>query len=239
MNELPENIMDFYELRGYIWGWLSKYINNKDFDGNEQAVKSIDFYLDWFVDRVNELEDIEMDNVNKPEHYTYSKYECIDVIKEITKDLTGEEAFCIGNAIKYLWRWKHKNGIEDVKKARWYLDRLIGSSLVYRPKDKNMLVDITTAEFTTPDDHETFVKSNGVYNAVKDYLADATNPNACVSSKPYGTGARAIYQLDNDMNVVAKFSSIAKAMRKMKNRGIDKALKRGTKSAGYYWKYAD
>ena len=65
------------------------------------------------------------DNVNKPEHYTYGKYECIDVIKEITKDLTGEEAFCIGNAIKYLWRWKHKNGIEDVKKAIWYLDRLI------------------------------------------------------------------------------------------------------------------
>ena len=239
MNELPEGILEFPTLRGYIWGWLSKYINNKDFDGNEQAVKSIDFYLDWFVDHVNELEDTEMDNVNKPQHYTYGEYECIDVIKEITKDLTGEEAFCIGNAIKYLWRWKHKNGIEDVKKARWYLDRLIGSSLVYRPKDKNMLVDITTAEFTTPDDHETFVKSNGVYNAVKDYLADATNPNACVSSKPYGTGARAIYQLDNDMNVVAKFSSIAKAMRKMKNRGIDKALKRGTKSAGYYWKYAD
>ena len=231
MNELPEGILEFPTLRGYIWGWLSKYINNKNFDGNEQAVKSIDFYLDWFVDRVNELEDIEMDNVNKPEHYTYSKYECIDVIKEITKDLNGEEAFCIGNAIKYLWRWKHKNGIEDVKKARWYLDRLIGDSLVYRPKDANIHVDITTAEFTT---------SNDEYNHMKDYLGDATNPNACIaSSKPYGTGPRAIYQLDNDMNVVAKFSSIAKAMRKMKNRGIDKALKRGTKSAGYYWKYAD
>lgn len=182
------------------------------------------------------------DNVNKPKHYTYGKYECIDVIKEITKDLTGEEAFCIGNAIKYLWRWKHKNGIEDVKKARWYLDRLIGNSLVYRPKDTNMHVDITTAEFTTSNDdnHEAFVKSVDVYNAMKDYLADATNPNECVSTKSaHGTGARAIYQLDNDMNVVAKFSSIAKAMRKMKNRGIDKALKRGTKSAGYYWKYAD
>lgn len=219
MNELPEGILEFPTLRGYIWGLLAK--------SDEQILKSIDFWFDWFIDK---LEDIEMDNVNKPQHYTYGKYECIDVIKEITKDLTGEEAFCIGNAIKYLWRWKHKNGIEDVKKAKWYLDRLIGNSLVYRPKDTNMHVDITTAEFTT---------SNDEYNHMKDYLADATNPNACVSSKPYGTGARAIYQLDNDMNVVAKFSSIAKAMRKMKNRGIDKALKRGTKSAGYYWKYAD
>lgn len=216
MNELPEGILEFPTLRGYIWGLLAK--------SDEQILKSIDFWFDWFVDK---LEDIEMDNVNKPQHYTYGNYECIDVIKEITKDLTGEEAFCIGNAIKYLWRWKHKNGIEDVKKARWYLDRLIDGALI--PKN-NMHIDITTAEFTT---------SNDEYNHMKDYLADATNPNACVASKPYGTGARAIYQLDNDMNVVAKFSSIAKAMRKMKNRGIDKALKRGTKSAGYYWKYAD
>lgn len=155
-------------------------------------------------------------NVEKPEHYTYGKYECIDVIKEITKDLTGEEAFCIGNAIKYLWRWKHKNGVEDIKKAKWYLDKLI-------------------KELEEPE----FIESNNSYNHVQDYLGDATNPNACVASKPYGTGPRAIYQLDADMNVVAKFSSIAKAMRKMKNRGIDKALKRGTKSAGYYWKYAD
>lgn len=205
MNELPEDILEFPVLRGYIWGLLAK--------SDEQIVKSIDFWFDWFVDK---LEDIEMDNVNKPQHYTYSKYECIDVIKEITKDLNGEEAFCIGNAIKYLWRWKHKNGIEDVKKARWYLDRLIK--------------ELEKTEF---------VESNDSYNHAQDYLGDATNPNACVASKPYGTGPRAIYQLDNDMNVVAKFSSIAKAMRKMKNRGIDKALKRGTKSAGYYWKYAD
>ena len=59
-DNLPEGIMEFPELRGYIWGWLSKYITEeKDFDGNEQAVKSVDFWLDWFVDRVNELEESE------------------------------------------------------------------------------------------------------------------------------------------------------------------------------------
>lgn len=58
MNEkLPDDVMDFDELRGYIWGWLSKYqISKKDFDGYEQVIKSIDYYFDWLIDRVNELE---------------------------------------------------------------------------------------------------------------------------------------------------------------------------------------
>lgn len=65
------------------------------------------------------------DVVNKPEHYTYGKYECIDVIKEVTKNISGVQAFCLGNCLKYIWRWQHKNGIEDLKKARWYLDKVI------------------------------------------------------------------------------------------------------------------
>ena len=68
-----------------------------------------------------------MDNIN-PNHYTNGKYQCIDVIQDITKDLSGEEAFCIGNAIKYIWRFKHKNGTEDLEKAKWYLDRIIDKS---------------------------------------------------------------------------------------------------------------
>lgn len=65
------------------------------------------------------------DNVNHPSHYTHGQYECIDVLKDITKDLVGIEAICTSNAVKYLWRWKHKNGIEDLKKAAWYINRLI------------------------------------------------------------------------------------------------------------------
>jgi len=69
-------------------------------------------------------------NVNKPSHYTYGKYECIDVIKDITEGngAKGIEAFCLGNVLKYLWRYKHKNGTEDLKKAMWYLERLIKES---------------------------------------------------------------------------------------------------------------
>ena len=65
------------------------------------------------------------DNVNHPSHYTQGAIECIDAIKEATKGLFGIEAVCTGNIIKYVWRWKFKNGVEDLRKAEWYLQRLI------------------------------------------------------------------------------------------------------------------
>lgn len=65
------------------------------------------------------------DNVNHPGHYTQGGVECIDAIAAATTGKTGIEAVCVANVIKYLWRYELKNGIEDVKKARWYLDRLI------------------------------------------------------------------------------------------------------------------
>ena len=80
------------------------------------------------------------DNVEKPNHYTFGKYECIDVIEELSKqnDLHGAEGFLYGNIIKYLWRYKHKNGIEDLQKARWYLDRLISNTENdYKPVGEN------------------------------------------------------------------------------------------------------
>lgn len=65
------------------------------------------------------------DMVNHPSHYTQSGIECIDALKAATVSKTGIEAVCTANAIKYLWRYEEKNGIEDVKKAKWYIDRLI------------------------------------------------------------------------------------------------------------------
>lgn len=64
------------------------------------------------------------DNVEKPNHYQ-GKVECIDCIESATEGLTGIEAFCTGNAIKYLYRWKHKNGLEDLQKAQWYILKLL------------------------------------------------------------------------------------------------------------------
>ena len=65
----------------------------------------------------------EQDVVNKPKHYTYGDIEVIDYIEQVTKDYKPELAFAIGNAIKYISRANHKNGKEDLDKARWYLER--------------------------------------------------------------------------------------------------------------------
>ena len=65
------------------------------------------------------------DNVNHPSHYTQGNIECIEAIAEATKQLQGIEAVATANVIKYVWRWKFKNGVEDLRKAKWYLDRLI------------------------------------------------------------------------------------------------------------------
>ena len=66
-----------------------------------------------------------VDMVNHPSHYNQGGIECIDCIKSAIVGKVGIEAFCVGNAIKYLFRYEEKNGIEDVKKARRYIDRLI------------------------------------------------------------------------------------------------------------------
>lgn len=67
-----------------------------------------------------------VDNVNHPQHYqSKSGLETIDVIEAFTEDLVGGEATNTGNVLKYMCRWKSKNGLEDLKKARWYLNRLI------------------------------------------------------------------------------------------------------------------
>lgn len=68
---------------------------------------------------------MQKDNVNHPSHYTQGGIECIDAIKAATVGLTGIEAVCTGNAVKYMWRWKFKNGAEDIRKAMWYLEKLL------------------------------------------------------------------------------------------------------------------
>jgi hypothetical protein len=65
------------------------------------------------------------DPVQNPIHYTEGNIECIDAIEEAVKDLQGIEAVCTANALKYIWRWKKKNGTEDLRKSVWYLNRLI------------------------------------------------------------------------------------------------------------------
>lgn len=80
------------------------------------------------IDKDYCVEDFEVvDNVNHPSHYNQSGIECIDAMKAMTEGTSVDPhaAYCWQNSFKYLWRWPYKNGLEDLRKARWYLDRLI------------------------------------------------------------------------------------------------------------------
>lgn len=96
-------------------------INNKLRDENEELkyqLRDIQATKEVVEEKLNTR-----DNVNHPSHYT-GRYECIDVMQ----DVFGDEAtndFCLCNAFKYIWRARKKNGLEDVKKAVWYLNKYI------------------------------------------------------------------------------------------------------------------
>jgi len=70
----------------------------------------------------SEIPNSSSDPIN-PSHYKQGGIECIEAIKAATGD--GFINYVWGNVLKYLWRWPKKGGVDDLKKARWYLDRLI------------------------------------------------------------------------------------------------------------------
>lgn len=70
--------------------------------------------------------DIVKDNVNHPSHYTQGGIECLDAI-EASMPAEGFQDYCKGNILKYIWRYRFKNGVEDLKKAQFYLGRMIKS----------------------------------------------------------------------------------------------------------------
>ena len=78
-------------------------------------MKEIETTSDRMVDK--------LDMVNSPPHYNATGVECIDAIAAATGE--GFEYYLQGNIMKYVWRYRYKNGTEDLKKARWYLDKLI------------------------------------------------------------------------------------------------------------------
>ena len=65
------------------------------------------------------------DPVNHPVHYTSGGIECIDAIKAAVTGKSPYEAWLVGQVIKYVWRYNLKNGVEDLRKADFYLHRLI------------------------------------------------------------------------------------------------------------------
>lgn len=107
------------------------------------AEKTLGFYPNWtpvpapmnqVKERENSLGEMlrqklkepskKADNVNSPKHYTTGGIETIDYIRA-KLGVSGTIAYCMGNVIKYTSRWQDKNGLEDLKKAQWYLNYAI------------------------------------------------------------------------------------------------------------------
>ena len=63
-----------------------------------------------------------------PAHYKRGKLETVDIIMDVVRDLPGDEAILVGNAIKYLSRYRFKHGVsplQDAQKAEWYIKKLV------------------------------------------------------------------------------------------------------------------
>lgn len=117
------------EGREKVYGDVLKLFNTS-FDGadikeqySEQTKNEVPEELQTKVEKFKKFVDDTM--VNHPPHYCKGGVECIDALEAATTGLQGIEAVCTANAIKYLWRHHHKNGIQDLRKAIWYIERLI------------------------------------------------------------------------------------------------------------------
>jgi hypothetical protein len=96
----------------------------KEYDGMAQKVvdDTVVTARKSYQRLIDKLKKQEEDVVNHPAHYENDKYQCIDVME----DIYGTEAvmhFCMCNAFKYIWRFQKKNGIEDIQKAQWYMNK--------------------------------------------------------------------------------------------------------------------
>jgi hypothetical protein len=85
-------------------------------------IEDIDFRMS-IIDEAKRFNK-DTDVVNHPSHYETGKFECIEVMQEAL-GTEAVKAFCICNAFKYIYRHQRKNHLEDIKKAKWYIDKYI------------------------------------------------------------------------------------------------------------------
>ena len=114
-----------YDIYAYDDQGESKFTKRSVPENELQSSYKDDPMLEQAVeDAIEDTEKMIVDNVNAPAHYVTGKYECIEVMEEVY----GTEAvkdFCLCNAFKYLYRTNRKNGVEDLKKAQWYINRYL------------------------------------------------------------------------------------------------------------------
>ena len=120
------------------------------------------------------------DNVNHPDHYqNIAGVEAIDILNDVVKDLPGKQAAMLWNTLKYLLRFQKKNGVEDLKKARNYLQYLINDiEAVQENKSKHLMpIEDTDDVWNLIDNHEDGYISyqcKRMSSLFKDVYADGT-----------------------------------------------------------------
>ena len=99
---------------------------------HEEYMKAMMIQEELRMSQAKKQSDNVVDMVNSPPHYNQTGIECIDAISAATD--SGFKYYLQGNIMKYLWRYRYKNGAEDLKKAQWYLSELIS---VVEDEDKS------------------------------------------------------------------------------------------------------
>ena len=120
------------------------------------------------------------DNIN-PNHYKNGKIEAIDAIEAATVNKLGIEAVCVANVIKYLWRYEEKNGLEDIEKAHWYLQKLITHYNENIRKNNELEQSDVRVPTESPEDQEGQQKS-----PLQELLRELSKHTGQRNASPYG-----------------------------------------------------
>ena len=139
------------------------------------------------------------DNIN-PSHYKNGEVEAIEAIEALTQNDMGIKCVQKANLIKYLWRYESKNGLEDVKKAKWYFNhkpkskkakhiptekQIIESAIVNKPAPEALLVSIIIKQLSRPTEHDSDELINICLNQLETILIEKNkNENIRKNSKP-------------------------------------------------------
>lgn len=130
-NPISEHVDDVFSIR----------CNNPDCPVYVYAQSKIDLPVEAWNIRAENLKAVPPatapDSVNHPSHYETNGIECIDAMTA-AQGVDAVQDFCICNAFKYIWRHKHKNGAEDIKKAVWYLNKWLELELRRKNDDKGV-----------------------------------------------------------------------------------------------------
>lgn len=94
---------------------------NREIPGTEPSEEAVERVP---KEESNPIDTTAPDVVNHPSHYENARFECIDVMVE-TQGVEAVKHFCLCNAFKYLYRHNRKNGLEDIRKAQWYINKYI------------------------------------------------------------------------------------------------------------------